>query len=222
MRILNSIPFFKIAAICIIHIFFIEGKAQNLSEVTDSVEWEVLDDFVITKKKDGNIKLSGPENSFLVNQTELFRAACCNLGESFTTNPSVDVNYTDAATGARQIKLIGLSGNYVQLLTENLPNFRGAARPYSLRYVPGPWMKSISVSKGSSTVKNGFESMSGQINVEFLKPQDPTGYAINAYFDSDLKLELNADANFHLSSKLNTEILAHFEDRFSQHDKNHD
>ena len=191
-------------------------------EPEDSIGWTELEDFEIVKKKSGVSTLGGPEIGFKISQTEIFRAACCNLGESFTTNPSVDVSYTDAATGSKQIKLLGLSGNYVQLLTENLPNFRGAARPYALRYVPGPWMKSISVSKGSSTVKNGFESMSGQIDVEYLKPQDPAGVALNAYIDSQLKLEANADANFHLSPTLNTELLGHFEDRFLNHDSNHD
>ena len=110
------------------------------------------------------------DNTDLIGQGQLIRAACCNLGESFTTNPSVDVSYSDAATGARQIKLLGLSGTYVQMLTENIPNLRGAALPYSLGYVPGPWMQSIQVSKGASSVKNGYESTTGQINIEFLKP----------------------------------------------------
>ena len=57
------------------------------------------------------------DNTDLIGQGQLIRAACCNLGESFTTNPSVDVSYSDAATGARQIKLLGLSGTYVQMLT---------------------------------------------------------------------------------------------------------
>ena len=203
----------------ILILVFTKIYSQN---VTDTIDWYELEDFEIVKKKPGTSKLAGPEIGFKIDQRELFRAACCNLGESFTTNPSVDVNYNDAATGSKQIKLLGLSGNYVQLLTENLPNFRGAARPFALRYVPGPWMKSISVSKGSSNVKNGYESMSGQIDVEYLKPQDPEGVVLNAYFDSDLKLEANADANFHISPTLNTELLGHFEDRFYNHDANHD
>lgn len=93
------------------------------------------------------------DNTDLIGQGQLIRAACCNLGESFTTNPSVDVSYSDAATGARQIKLLGLSGTYVQMLTENIPNLRGAALPYSLGYVPGPWMQSIQVSKGHRASK---------------------------------------------------------------------
>lgn len=191
-------------------------------EEIDTIDWNILDDFEIVKKKKGISKLSGSEIGFKVDQTELFRAACCNLGESFTTNPSVDVSYNDAATGSKQIKLLGLSGNYVQLLEENLPAFRGAARPYALRYVPGPWLKSISVSKGSSNVKNGFESMSGQIDVEYQKPQDEEGLILNAYIDSQLKLEANAVGNLHLSDKLNGEILGHFEDRFLNHDGNND
>lgn len=191
-------------------------------EPSDSVAWTELDDFVIEKKQSGTYKIRGVENAFRINQSELFKAACCNLGESFITNPSVDVNYSDPATGAKQIKLLGLSGNYVQLLTENLPNFRGAARPYALRYVPGPWMKSISVSKGSSSVKNGFESMSGQIDVEYIKPDDSQGVTLNAYIDSELKVEANADGNIRFNNHLSSELLAHFEDRFMNHDSNGD
>lgn len=119
-------------------------------------------------------------NADLISKDELFRAACCNLGESFVTNPSVDVNYSDAATGAKQIRLLGLSGTYVQILTENIPNFRGASSAYGLRYVPGPWMQSIQVSKGTSSVKNGYEALTGQINIEFKKPQNPEADWVSA------------------------------------------
>lgn len=197
-------------------------NSNVFAQETDSIDWNYLEDFEIVKKKKGLSKLSGSEIGFKIDQTELFRAACCNLGESFTTNPSVDVSYNDAATGSKQIKLLGLSGNYVQLLTENLPNFRGAAKPFAFRYVPGPWMKSISVSKGSSTVKNGFESMSGQIDIEYQKPQDEEGLILNGYVDSELKVEANAVGNLHLSNSLNAEILGHYEDRFMKHDGNND
>lgn len=92
----------------------------------------------------------------------LTRAACCNLSESFVSNPSVDVAYSDAVTGAKQIQLLGLAGTYVQMLTENFPNLRGAASVYGLDYVPGPWMQSIQVSKGAASVKNGYESVTGR------------------------------------------------------------
>ncbi len=195
--------------------------ATHAQEMPDSI-YDELDEVVITKRAQGSYRLSGPETGFQLNKTELFRAACCNLGESFTTNASVDVDYSDPATGAKQIKLLGLSGSYVQLMTENLPAFRGAAMPYALRYIPGPWMKSIRVSKGSSTVKNGYESITGQIDVEYLKPQDERKLLFNTYIDSDLRLELNADGNVHITDKLNTHVLAHYEDRYLNHDNNND
>ena len=167
-------------------------------------------------------RVAGAVNGTLISKDELFKAACCNLGESFTTNPSVDVNYSDAATGAKQIKLLGLSGTYVQMLTENLPNFRGAAAPYSLGYVPGPWMKSIQVSKGSASVRNGYESITGQIDVEYLKPDDDQGVTVNLFGNTMSKFEANADANLHLKGPLATEILAHYENDWGGHDRNHD
>lgn len=193
-----------------------------ISQPADSSIYSDLDELVVTSKKSPVFRLGGPENSTLINRDELFKAACCNLGESFSTSPSVDVSYSDAATGARQIKLLGLSGTYVQMLTESMPAFRGAAMPFAFRYIPGPWMKSIAVSKGSSTVKNGFESITGQIDIEYMKPQDMPGATVNAYFDSDQKLELNAEGNIHIRPGLTTEILAHAEDRFGTHDANSD
>ena len=185
-------------------------KSQNLSNVT------------ITSRRAGTRRVGGPANAVLIGREELFKAACCNLGESFTTNPSVDVNYSDAATGAKQIKLLGLSGTYVQMLTENLPNFRGAAAPYSLDYVPGPWMNSIQVSKGSSSVRNGYESITGQIDIEYLKPDNDEGVTVNLYGGTLGRLEANADANVHLDDKLSTEVLAHYQDDFGHHDINDD
>lgn len=124
-----------------------------------------LQEVVVSERRAGTI---ASRTSVLQTQKitydELCRAACCNLAESFETNPSVDVSYADAATGARQIKLLGLSGTYVQMLTENYPNFRGAASLYGLDYVPGTWMESIQVSKGTSSVKNGYEALAGQID----------------------------------------------------------
>ena len=161
-------------------------------------------------------------NTEIIGQQQLVMAACCNLGESFVTNPSVDVNYSDAATGARQIKLLGLSGTYVQMMTENVPNLRGAAIPFALSYVPGPWMQSIQVSKGASSVRNGYESTTGQINIEYLKPQAIDGVRANAYLDNKLKYELNLDASHHFTDRFSASILTHFEDRQEAHDGNGD
>lgn len=197
--------------------------AASVGAQTDSTRSRTLEEVSIQQRKaEGLSRLGGAENGNAIGQDELFRAACCNLGESFITNPSVDVNYNDAAVGARQIKLLGLSGQYVQMLLENLPVTLGAAMPYSLGYVPGAWMKSISVSKGASSVKNGPQSITGQINVEYLKPEDNPALQVNIYGDSRLKGEANVMGNVHLNRHLSTEVLAHYEKDFMHMDEDGD
>ncbi len=205
------------------YVFIISPLCALAGNVAESDTTTNLQEFVITKKQDNTRKLrSVATNTDCLLSGELKRAACCSLGESFTTNPSVDVNYSDAATGARQIKLLGLSGSYVQMLTENIPNFRGAAAPYGLGYIAGPWMKSIQISKGASSVKNGYESLTGQINIEMLKPQSDKYFMGNAYVDHMGKAELNLAANAHLSDKVSTALLLHGQNDFKQHDGNGD
>ena len=194
----------------------VEVKADSISQEHE------LDDVEIKASVSNTRSRARVESVDIIGKNQLIRAACCNLGESFTTNPSVDVSYSDAATGARQIKLLGLSGTYVQMLTENIPNLRGASLPYALGYVPGPWMQSIQVSKGASSVKNGYESTTGQINIEFLKPQGTDGFRANAYLDSELKQELNIDGSVHLNDRWSTGTLLHFENRQMDHDGNDD
>ena len=201
----------------------LKGYSQTDTALLDSIfKDETLQEVKVVARKAGTSRLAGAVNGIAVNKDELFKAACCNLGESFTTNPSVDVAYNDATTGARQIKLLGLSGTYVQMLTENLPNFRGAAIPYALGYVPGPWMKGIQVSKGSASVKNGYESITGQINVDYLQPEDEQQVEVNLFGDTKSRIEANADANVHLSDKWATEILLHHENILKNHDDNGD
>lgn len=200
-----------------------EGNAPADSSYQDSIfKDQTLQEVKAVARKPGTSRLAGAVNGIAMNKDELFKAACCNLGESFTTNPSVDVAYNDATTGARQIKLLGLSGTYVQMLTENLPNFRGAAIPYALGYVPGPWMKGIQVSKGSALVKNGYESITGQINVDYLQPEDEQQVEVNLFGDTKSRIEANADANLHLSDRWATEILLHHENIIKNHDDNGD
>lgn len=201
----------------------VSSKNQQLDIVLrDGVE---LNEVNIVTRKLGTMKLrSSVMNEDMISSAELSRAACCNLGESFVTNPSVDVSYSDAATGAKQIKLLGLSGTYVQMLTENIPNYRGAAAPYGLGYVPGPWMQSIQVSKGTSSMKNGYEAITGQINVEFKKPQLPEAdwVSANLFASTTNRYEANADATLKLSKRWSTSLLAHYENETKAHDGNDD
>ena len=213
----------KVIMTSIMTMLYLSASAQDKDALqTDTIKTQNLSDVTITSRRAGTRKMGGAMNGIMINKEELFKAACCNLGESFTTNPSVDVNYSDAATGAKQIKLLGLSGTYVQMLAENLPNFRGAAAPYALDYVPGPWMSGIQVSKGASSVKNGYESITGQIDVEYLKPDDEEGATLNLYGNTKSRMDANADANIHLTDKLSSELLLHYQDDYGHHDDNND
>ncbi|NDW09946.1 TonB-dependent receptor domain-containing protein [Dysgonomonas sp. 520] len=182
-----------------------------------------LEEVVVTKAAVGRFSSRiDPMRTELLNTKELSRAACCSLAESFETNPSVDVSYSDAVTGAKQIQLLGISGTYVQMLTENFPNFRGAAKLYGLDYIPGPWMESIHISKGSASVKNGYESISGQVNVEYKKPQDADPLSLNFFMSDASRYEGNADAALVLNDKLSTGIFAHYSNEKKEHDDNDD
>ena len=194
------------------------------SVITSATEHKLGETTVKTKRRGILRSFTTLGNEQTISLHELTRAACCNLGESFTTNPSVDVNYSDAATGSRQIRLLGLAGTYVQMMTENMPNFRIAAQPYGLSYVPGPWMQSIQVSKGAASVKNGYEAITGQINVEYKKPHQPypNYFAANGYADMRGRLEGNVETTLKPSSKWGTTILAHYDKHLWAHDDNND
>ena len=105
-------------------------------------------------------------NTTVLSSKELLKAACCNLAESFETNPSIDVNFSDALTGTKQIKMLGLTSPYLLIAEENIPSVRGASQAYGLSFTPGTWVESIQITKGAGSVINGFESISGQINTE--------------------------------------------------------
>ena len=154
----------------------------------------------------------------------LRRCACCSLAESFETNASVDVAYADAVTGAKQIELLGLSGLYTQMMTENMPNFRGLASAFGLGYVPGTWMHGISVSKGTSSVRNGYESISGQINVDFKEPQDDHAEKvfINGFVNSMAMTELNFNTRVNVGERDGLLLLGHVGHNFMKMDGNGD
>lgn len=150
-----------------------------------------------------------PAQVEIITGKELLKAACCNLGESFTTNASVDVQYQDAVSGARQIQLLGLAGAYTQMLFENIPSMNGIGNSFGLGFVPGPWISQISVSKGSASVVNGYESITGQINVGYKSATDAERYYFNAFQSSHYKTDINANAAIELNDHVSTIFLAH-------------
>ena len=158
----------------------------------------------------------------LISASGLQKMACCNLAESFENSASVTVGYSDAVTGARQIRLLGLSGTYTQMLDENRPVMRGITAPYGLSYVPGPWLESIQIAKGSPSVINGPESMTGQINLEHRKPTEEKPLFIQASMMSDTKADFNATSAWQISPKVYTILLGHASGNFKTYDMNRD
>lgn len=157
-----------------------------------------------------------------IGRKELLKAACCTLAESFETNPAVDVSFTDAVTGARQIEMLGLAGPYTQITRENLPDVRGLAAIYGLVYIPGPWVEGIQLAKGPGSVINGFESMTGQINVELKKPEEGERAYFNLYGNEGGRLEANANARFEVGKNWFTSFLIHGNAQSRQNDRNED
>jgi len=161
-------------------------------------------------------------NIQVMDEKELFKAACCNLSESFETNPSVDVAFTDAVTGTKQIQMLGLSGPNTMISIENMPGVRGLASTQGIQFIPGTWINSIQVTKGVGSVINGYESIAGQINVELKKPQESDKVYLNGYLNASGRSELNAIWSGQTSKKWATTVLLHGSARPVEMDQNKD
>ena len=182
-----------------------------------------LDAAVFTSRQEGNYLARGKElRTEVISSAGLRKMACCNLAESFENSASVTVGYSDAVTGARQIRLLGLSGVYTQMLDENRPSMRGIVAPFGLSYVPGQWLESIQVSKGLSTVVNGVESITGQINTEYRKPTDEKPLFVNFSTMNDTKTDFNIASSLQMGESWSTVILGHVSGNFKTFDHNHD
>ena len=187
-------------------------------ERTDS-----LDAAVFVGKQQGNFLAKGKElRTEVISAAGLCKMACCNLAESFENSASVTVGYSDAVTGARQIRLLGLSGVYTQMLDETRPVMRGLASPFGLSYVPGQWLESIQIAKGASSVINGVECMTGQINMEHRKPTDEKPLFLNAAVMSDTKMDFNIASSLQMGYKWSTVLLGHVSGNIKSHDMDSD
>lgn len=202
--------------IAIILLVFLAGTAY-------AQEVDSLDATVFIGRNQANYLSKGKElRTEVISSAGLMKMACCNLAESFENSASVSVDYADATTGARQIRLLGLSGIYTQMLDENRPTMRGILAPYGLSYVPGSWLESIQVGKGSPSVVNGTESITGSINVEHHKPTDGKPLFVNASIMDDTKADFNISSSLRLSDDLYTVLLAHADGNFRTFDMNED
>ena len=189
----------------------VESGADR-AEFALSAEGVALEDVVVEGNLSGNfVKRDGIVKGEMISFAGLCKMACCNLAESFENSASVTVGYSDAISGARQIKMLGLAGTYTQILDENRPIMRGLSSPYGLSYTPGMWLNSIQVSKGVASVTAGHEAITGQINLEHRKPTDDERFFLNLYLDDELRPEVNISSAFPVSrdKKLSSVILLH-------------
>lgn len=185
------------------------------SDELDAVE-------IISRKQATQKSYLKAANTFTVSSDELLKAACCNLAESFETNPSIDVNFADAVSGTRQIKMLGLNSPYILMTVENIPSIRGASQAYGLSFIPGTWVESIQITKGTGSVVNGFESIAGQINAELVKPSTDDKLFVNLYGATNERYELNTHFNTKVSEKLTTGVYLHGNTHQTKHDVNDD
>ncbi|WP_405384323.1 TonB-dependent receptor [Maribacter sp. LLG6340-A2] len=182
-----------------------------------------LDEVVVQQKRDAIQKTYfSPQNVITVNSDELLKAACCNLAESFETNPAIDVNLSDGLTGTKQIEMLGLTSPYLLITQENIPMVRGASQAYGLTFTPGTWIESIQITKGAGSVVNGYESISGQINTELVKPLTDKAVFVNGYANQNGRYELNTHFNRKLTDKWSTGLYIHGNKRTQKEDNNND
>lgn len=184
---------------------------------------ENLKEVVVTQHRQTTIRSKYQvANLQIMTSKELLKAACCNLSESFSTNPSIDVNFSDAVTGNRQIKMLGLTNPYILITEENIPSIRGASQAYGLSFVPGTWVESIQITKGMGSVINGYESITGQINYEILKPANDIPFYLNLYGADDSRYEINAHLNHKLNNNISSTLFVHSNIRNQRKDHNQD
>ena len=182
-----------------------------------------IEEVQIENKKRGIQKSTNSiTTTSVVSSKELLKAACCNLAESFETNPAIDVNFADALTGTKQVRMLGLNSPYLLISEENIPSVRGASQTYGLSFTPGTWVESLQITKGAGSVINGFESISGQINTELIKPMKDIPFFLNVYGSSDSRFEINTHFNKQIAKHWATSLFVHGNTRIAKMDNNND
>ena len=196
---------------------------NNITHYMSYSEENFLDEVTVSKRRNSAQRTYlMPQNIINISEEELLKAACCNLSESFETNPSVDVNHNDALTGTKQIEMLGLKSPYILITEENIPMVRGASQTFGLGFTPGTWIESIQVTKGMGSVTNGYESIVGQINTEIKKPYNDMPFFFNLFKGIDGRFEANAHLRSKVSDKIQNTFFIHYNDRKKVNDKNGD
>ena len=198
----------------------VHGGAEVVVLFTKSL---MLEEVVVSHRiKPTTVDFNSAYHIQHIHEKELTKAACCNLSESFETNPSVDAGFTDAVTGTRKIEMLGLAGPYVQIARENMPDVRGLSALYGLTYTPGTWIEGLQLNMGAGSVVNGFESITGQINVELRKPENSDKFFLNLYGNADGRMESNIHTSYSLGEAWSGATLLHANTRPFRMDNNQD
>lgn len=201
---------------------YVDKSEFNRYEITKSNNM-TLHEVVITKeRRSTEYSIYDVSNISKIGVKELRKAACCNLSESFETSPSVDVNYTDAVTNAKTIELLGLAGKYVQITRENMPYIRGLSNLFGMGNTPGYWIEGIQIIKGSGSVVNGYESLTGQINIDFQDPNGQKPLSVNLYQSANYRSEANIISDLKINDNIKTAIFLNGVYKSRQMDENND
>ena len=198
-------------------------KLFSQDDNSDTMMMNDLMEVVILKKKKSISQLYNISSNVInVDKEELLKSACCNISESFETNPHIETNFTNSIIGIKQISLFGLKSPYILISEEDLPSIRAGTQVIGLNYIPGTWVESIQINKGTSNVENGYESLTGEINVKLKKPKDDDPFFLNIFRGYKGRNELNIQFSEKLSNKLYSSLLVHGSNRKKKVDKNLD
>lgn len=180
------------------------GHKSDTIEITNQtfVEFRLdaiksLNEVLIQGERDGVIISDvDPIKTEQITQTELGKSACCDLAGCFETQTTVQPQTTNVITNSKELRILGLSGVYNQVLIDGFPMIQGLSYTYGISSIPGTLVDNIYVSKGANSVLQGFESISGQINVETKDPDKTDQLFLNAYMNNFMEKHLNANYAF--------------------------
>lgn len=195
---------------------------KDFTQFSDHVDKSIEEVKLVKMQEATALSKKNADLTFNISSKELLKAACCNLSESFETNATVDVSFSNAVTGTKQLKMLGLDQKYTSLTKELLPSIRGLASPYGMNLIPGRWIGGIQLTKGGSTVTNGYESITGQINTELLKLQDKPETSLNIFGDINSRFETNITSTNQLNDHWNQSVLLHGNATLAKMDTNND
>ncbi len=104
-----------------------------------------------------------------------------------------------------------------------MPMILGSSFTYGISSIPGTLVDQIFVAKGANSVLQGFESISGQVNVVLKEPKpDKEKFLLNAYLNSFGEKHLNANFSTTLGKNWKSLTSLHLVQPASKRDRDED